>query len=120
VKGKDDMPDVFEAFFEQYTHQYFPGLADIVGSCRFDIEGRGSWTLTITKGVVTVAKSNGEADDCVITGSEQDFVRMIQQQQNPLTAYLQGRIRVTGSISLAQLGMRIFRMRPEEIATQRK
>ena len=116
------MADVIDPFFEQYaTPQYLPRLSDIVGSCRFDIEGVGSWMVTIKKGVSTITKSSSNAGaDCVVTGSEQDFVRMIQRQQNPLTAFLQGRLRITGDISLAQIGSRIFRMQPENTPTQRE
>jgi predicted lipid carrier protein YhbT len=116
------MADVIDPFFEQYaTPQYLPRLSDIVGSCRFDIEGVGSWMVTIKKGVSTITKSSSNAGaDCVVTGSEQDFVRMIQRQQNPFTAFLQGRLSITGDISLAQIGLRIFRMQPEDIYTQRE
>jgi predicted lipid carrier protein YhbT len=109
------MADVIAPFFEQFaTPQYFPGLSDIVGSCRFDIEGVGSWMVTIKKGIATITKSSSNAEaDCVVTGSELVFVRMIQRQQNPLTAFLQGRLNMSGDISLAQLGSRIFRVQPE-------
>jgi putative sterol carrier protein len=40
--------------------------------------------------------------DCVIASSEDDFMRMIRGEQNPLTALLQGRINITGDMALAQ------------------
>ncbi|HLI06319.1 MAG TPA: SCP2 sterol-binding domain-containing protein [Ktedonobacteraceae bacterium] len=106
------MADVIDPFFEQFAApQYFPALTDIVGSCRFDIEGMGSWMVTIKKGTLTITKSGSNAKaDCVVTGSEQIFVRMIQRQQNPVTAFLQGRLRVRGDIGLAHLSAHIFRM----------
>lgn len=116
------MADVIEPFFEQFARpQFFPGLSDIVGSCRFDIEGVGSWMVSIKKGVATITKSRSNAGaDCVITGSEQVFARMIQRQQNPLTAFLQGLLSIAGDISLAQLGAHIFRMQPESALQQRE
>lgn len=116
------MAGVIEPFFEQLaTYQYVPRFSELVGSCCLEIERVGNWTLTVTKGKLTVTKNSGAAGaDCVITGSEQDFVRMIQRQQNPMTAFLQGRLRVTGDSSLAQIGLRVFRMQPENMPPQRE
>ena len=116
------MADVFEPFFEQFARpQFFPGLSDVVGSCRLDIEGVGRWLVTIKKGTMTITKSRSNAGaDCVVTGTEQVFDRMIQRQQNPFTAFLQGRLSVSGDLSLAQLGTHIFRMQPETLLQQRE
>ena len=116
------MVDVIEAFFAPYaTPHTAPRLVDLVGSCRLDIEGAGSWIFTIINGVLTVGKSRSDARaESVVRGSQQDFIRMMQRKQNPLTAYLQGRLQVTGDISLAQNCMRIFRIQPQELDAQWK
>jgi predicted lipid carrier protein YhbT len=114
------MSDIIESFFEQLAAQgYFPRLHAISGSCRCNIEGAGSWTLSIKEGALTITKNSSDAQvDCVITCSKDDCIRMMQCQQHPLTAFMQGRITVTGSVGLAQICMRRLRARPENVQPQ--
>jgi putative sterol carrier protein len=114
------MSDIIESFFEQLaTQSYFPRLHAISGSCRWNIEGAGSWTLSIKEGALTMTKNSSDAQaDSVITCGKDDFIRMVQGQQNPLTAVLQGRIIVTGSVGLAQVCMHMFRTQPKNIQPQ--
>lgn len=114
------MSDIIESFFEQLATQgYFPRLHSISGSCRYNIEGADIWTLSIKEGNLAITKNNSDAQvDCVITCSKDDFIRILQGQQHPLTAFMQGRITVTGSVGLAQVCMRRFRTRPENVRSQ--
>ena len=114
------MNDTIDSFFEQLATQgYFPRLHAISGSCRWNIEGADSWTLSIKEGALTITKNSSDAQaNSVITCSKEDFIRMMQAQQHPLTAFLQGRITITGSVGLAQICMRMFRTRPENIQQQ--
>lgn len=114
------MSDIIESFFEQLTTQgYFPRFQAISGSCRYNIEGAGSWTLSINEGNLAITKNSSDAQvDCVITCSKDDFIRMIQGQRNPVTAFLQGRITVTGSVGLAQICMRRICTCSENVQSQ--
>lgn len=114
------MSDSIETFFEQLaTHAYFPRLRNISGNCRWNIEGVGSWTLSIKEGAFVVTKNSSEAQvDCDISCSKGDFISMVQGQQNPMTAFLQGRVIVIGSIGLAQISLHIFLVRPENVQQQ--
>jgi putative sterol carrier protein len=78
-----------------------PQLEGMRASYRFDIEDAGSWHVAIDDGDTRISEGKMDAD-CVITSSEEDFLRMIRGEQNPLTAVLQGRINVTGDMALAQ------------------
>ena len=114
------MNDTIDSFFEQLATQgYFPRLHAISGSCRWNIEGADSWTLSIKEGAITMTKNSGDAQvDSVITCGKDDFIRMMQGQQHPFTALLQGRIIVTGSVGLAQVCMRMFRTQPKNVQPQ--
>jgi putative sterol carrier protein len=77
-------------------------LRNVQGSYRFDIEGVGSFRLEVDHGRLTVEDGLGPAD-CVFACEPDDFVRIIEGQQNMLTAYMQGRVRLEGDVALAKV-----------------
>jgi len=83
------------------SKRYDERLANVQGVYRFDIEGAGSYRLQVDHGSCSVEEGAGEAD-CVISCEPGDFARMIDGQQNMLTAYMQGRVRIDGDIALAK------------------
>lgn len=68
---------------------------------QFDITGDngGTWTVDLTQPGVTVG-SGGKAQ-CTITMTSKDFVDIITEKLNPQMAFLQGRLKVAGDMSLA-------------------
>jgi hypothetical protein len=80
-----------------------PAFEKIVGSYRFDIEGKGSWLIKINQGTISVSKGTGDVDDvdCVLACSEEDFEPIITGRQNLLTANMQGRLKIEGSPVMA-------------------
>lgn len=102
------MSDTTFAFFDRLTtRSYEPLLHSVSGTIQCDIENVGSWFVTVNKGTLTVSRDMTEAD-CAFTCSREDFERMVVGKQNPTTLFLQGKMRVTGNISLAQMFQRIF------------
>jgi putative sterol carrier protein len=113
------MDDVIQTFFEQLsTRSYEPLLHEVSGTYRFDIEGKGSWGVVVKEGVMTVTRELPKAD-CVFSCDQETFTHIIQGKQNPTTAAMQGKLKVTGDISLAQMFQRLFRIRPETVASMR-
>jgi hypothetical protein len=79
-------------------------LRAISGSCRFDIQGAGSWIIALTEGKVAVRDgAAGVKADATIACSADDFMRIARGELNVVAAALQGRVAVTGSVALAQL-----------------
>jgi putative sterol carrier protein len=76
-----------------------PLLRGIKGTYRFDIDGVGSWRLTVDDGAIWVREGPGDAE-CVIASSEEDFVRIARGETNLLTALLRGEIRFDGDRAL--------------------
>lgn len=68
---------------------------------QFDITGDngGTWTVDLTQPAV-VSGSTGKAQ-CTITMNSTDFVDVISEKLNPQMAFLQGRLKVAGDMSLA-------------------
>ena len=73
---------------------------DLSASYRFDIEDAGSWHVDVENGAVSVTEST-DAADCVIATDEQTFLAVVGNEQNPMGAYMTGKIRVQGDMGLA-------------------
>lgn len=110
------MDDVIQTFFEQLsTRGYEPLLHEVSGTYRFDIKGKESWGVVVRDGVLTVTRELPQAD-CVFTCDQDLFTRIIEGKQNPTTALMQGKLKVSGNINLVQMFQRLFRIRPETAA----
>lgn len=95
------MPDSAREFFDDLRARADASrAAGLTASYRFDIEGAGSWHVQVRGGALTVEESQ-EPADCVIATDERTFLGVVSGEQNPMGAYMTGRIRVEGDIGLA-------------------
>ena len=79
-------------------------LRGISGTCRFDIQGAGSWIVALTDGKVTVREgAAGAKADTIVVCSADDFMRIVRGELNPFAAALQGRVQGAGNLALLQL-----------------
>jgi putative sterol carrier protein len=73
--------------------------AGLHASYVFEIGG-GIWTVKVEDGMVAV--SEGDAGgDCTISTSEATFERIVAGKQNPLTAYMTGKLKIHGDTGAA-------------------
>lgn len=79
--------------------RYEPRLHGTRGTYRFDIEGAGTWGLTVDAGSLAVSEAPSEAD-CVVQCGAADFLGVADGTLNLVVAALQGRVRVTGDLAL--------------------
>ncbi len=102
------MSDTTQAFFERLAKRgYEPLLHNTSGTIRCDIEDVGNWFIVVNKGALTVSRDTAGAD-CVIACRREDFERMVVGKQNPTTLLLQGKMKLTGNVVLAQMFQRLL------------
>lgn len=72
----------------------------IEASYVFAIDGAGTWTVKVEDGKVAVSEGD-HGGDCTISASEETFEKIVDGRQNPVTAYMTGKIKVKGDMSAA-------------------
>ena len=102
------MTDTTQTFFEHLARRgHEPLLHSISGTVRWDIADEGSWFVVVKNGSLSVDRDMASAD-CMFACSREDFDRMVVGKQNPMTLYMQGKMKITGDARLAQAFQRLF------------
>ena len=102
------MADSTREFFES-----LPGRVDesktagMNNSYVFDVEGAGTWLVSVDDGRVTVTEGGGEAD-CTISASKENFQKMVSGDLNPTTAYMTGKLKIKGDMGAAMKLQKLF------------
>ena len=97
------------AFFEGLETRADRGrLAGIDQSYRFEIEGEGTWHVTIRAGSVTVTENGVAPADATIRTSGNVFERIASGEQNPATAYMSGKVKVDGDLGAVMKLQKLF------------
>ena len=98
------MIDSVTQIFAEIPSRFDPekwGAGDAV--LQFNISGDdgGNWTTTIDQGKLTVAEGTVAAPSLTITCTDQDLLAMVNGELNAVSAYMQGRVKIDGNMSLA-------------------
>jgi putative sterol carrier protein len=91
-----------EEFFDTLPEKVDPDqIREIDNSYLFDIAGEGRWLVDVRSGTLTVTPGwEGDADATIATSGEV-FDRLVAGTQNPMTAYMTGKLKISGDLSVA-------------------
>jgi putative sterol carrier protein len=73
----------------------------------FDISGAGKWTVRVENGQVSVQEGEGEADT-TISASDETFLKIVNGEQNPTSAFMTGKLKVSGDLGNAMKLQQLF------------
>jgi putative sterol carrier protein len=101
------MPTVQEFFDQLPGSEAASRTAGMTSSYVFDVEGAGRWIVRVDDGTITVEEGAGDAD-CTISASEETFTRIVNGEQNPTTAYMTGKLKISGDMGAALKLQKLF------------
>ena len=73
----------------------------------FDIDGAGKWIVRVENGKVSVQEGESDADT-TISASEGTFMKIVNGQQNATSAFMMGRLKVSGDLGNAMKLQQLF------------
>jgi putative sterol carrier protein len=96
-------------FFESLKSVDAARTAGMHNSYLFDVEGAGTWLVTVADGSVAVAQGEEGGDaDCTISATEENFMKIVRGEQNPTTAYMTGKLKIKGDMGAAMKLQKLF------------
>jgi len=111
------MPEASTAqqIFEEMP-RYFASeaAAGVNVSIQFELSGEagGEWSVVIADQSLKVSQGRIESPTLTVRSTAADWVAMANRKLNPMAAFMQGRLVISGSLSLAMKLQDLFR-RPE-------
>ncbi len=98
-----------KAFFDELASTVDPArIAGIDHSYLFDISGEGRWLVRLHDGELTVSEDPVDGADVEFVTSAETFERLANRQQNPMMAYMSGKLKVIGDLQVALELQKIF------------
>jgi putative sterol carrier protein len=73
----------------------------------FDVSGSGKWVVDVDNGRVAVREGDEDADT-TIQASEETFMKIVNGEQNPTSAYMTGKLKIRGDMGAAMKLQQLF------------
>ena len=94
-------------FFDNLKSVDAAKTAGMRNSYLFDIDGAGAWVVKVDDGSIDVTEGAGDAD-VTLTASEEDFMKIVNGEQNPTSAYMTGKLKIKGDMGAAMKLQKLF------------
>ena len=102
------MPASPREFFESLESRVdSTKAAGLTASYRFEIDGAGTWHVDVDDGKVSVSENGGDADTTISTSAD-TFMKIANGEQNPTSAYMSGKLKVSGDLGQAMKLQKLF------------
>jgi putative sterol carrier protein len=100
------MSKAIESFFTELpARSVGKDLSGVRAVYVFAIEGGEAWTVRIEADQVTANPGVDESAACTVSASEETFTRLLDRKLGVMSAYLSGKLKVSGDLGAAmQLG----------------
>jgi len=95
------MTTAHELYERRKSQKFEPLLRGVHGTYLFEIEGVGHWFVRVRDGAIEIEEARQDAD-CTIRCYEEDFIDIVEGRRNLVTATMQGRVKMSGDLALAQ------------------
>jgi putative sterol carrier protein len=76
-------------------------LAGVEASYLFDVAGEGRWLVEVRDAKVAVTEDPTTEGDVAFSLSGETFTRLVAREQNPMVAYMTGKLKISGDIGVA-------------------
>jgi putative sterol carrier protein len=101
------IPQIMEHMPEAFVPEKAAGV-DAIIQCRFTGAEAGDWLITIKAGKCSVESGTNPKSQLTLTMDSQDFKDMVSGKLNAMTAFMQGKIKLSGDIGLAMKFTNLF------------
>jgi putative sterol carrier protein len=97
--------------FDQMLKEFQPEKAgNLDAKFQFNLsgEGGGNWTVVIANGTCTVTQGVAAKPNVTVNMAAPDFVKMVAGELQPVVAFMQGKIKLQGDMTLAMKIQELF------------
>jgi putative sterol carrier protein len=103
------LQQMMEHMPEAFLPEKAVGLNAII-QCRFTGAEAGDWVITIRDGKCSVTPGTTPTPHLTLTMNSQDYKDLALGKLNGMTAFMQGKIKLSGDISLAMKFTNLFKV----------
>ncbi len=107
--SREDVARIFPEMQERFDAQKAEGLDAVI---QFDLSGESgsAYWVHINNGAVSYEEGEAEEPRVTLMADAADYVAVVKGEMNPMQAFMQGKIKVKGDMSLALKLQGIFNL----------
>jgi len=107
MPGLTDMRETLDGLAGAASPEKLKGIDAII---LFDLKGDdgGQWTVNIDDGQVSIEDGAPDSPDVTVRAASEDLKALIRGDLNPMAAFMRGKLKVTGDMSIAMQLQKLF------------